>query len=79
MLSIASTIVSNEQTWRNEDVNKQYGLLMDAQEKASKNPDDFEAQILKVFQEDRLSHMSEARDMEMQRIVQETREYLGKL
>jgi len=79
MMALASTILANEQEWYDVEVNKQYELLMDAQERAKANPNDFEAQVFRVLQEDRLSHVNTMRDLEMQNLVGETRLYLSRL
>ena len=79
MLALASTILRNEEDWRQKDVETQFERYQDALETARANPHNYEAQVMKILQEDKLNHLSELKDVEMQKVLAETRAELFKL
>ena len=79
LLTLASVILENEKKWHDAAVQAQYVKSESAKEAASQNADDFALQVMSVLESDRLSSICEKRDLEMNSLVQETREYLSKV
>ena len=77
LVQMAQTILENEnQEWELK-IRQQYERSMDATEKAQNNPNDFGLGIASILEQDRLSHLYTAKDVDMQMRVHETRTYLN--
>ena len=79
LLSIASCVIENEQKWRDAEVQIQYDRMLGAIEKSIAQPDNYGLQIMRVLEEDRMTHVTQLRDIEMQQLLQDTRVYLSKV
>lgn len=79
LVQMAQTILENENQEWDIKINTQYKRSMDATEKARQNPKDFGLGVASILEQDRLSHLSMMRDVDMERQVQETRVYLNNM
>lgn len=79
MLQLATVILENEKNERDAVVEAQYARMCAATNHANANPNDYAAQIMSVLESDRMSHVSQIRDVEMQQLLGETREYLSRI
>jgi len=76
MLQLATAVLENENHEWEIKIGRQYERSMDAFESAQQDPSDYAKGIMAVLEQDRLDHLNTMRNVEMQQLTAETRQYL---
>ena len=76
MLQFATAVLENECHEWDIKINRQYERSMDATEASIADPSDFAKGIMSVLEQDRLAHLTDMKNVEMQHLTAKTREWL---
>lgn len=76
MLQLATAVLENENREWEIKIGHQYERSMDATEASLADPSDYSKGIMAVLEQDRLAHLSDMRNVTMQQLTAETRQYL---